>query len=352
MPQHILGIMSGTSCDGLDFCLSSFSKNNNKWEYQIHQTAFYPYSQEWKNKLLGAYFLSGKELIELEISFTKLQYHYILEFEKEFPNLQIDAIATHGHTVYHNPNEGYTLQITKGDLLSQLTKNPVVCNFRQQDVILGGQGAPLVPIGDQLLFSKYEACINLGGFANISLERQKERIAWDLCPFNHLLNREVSKMGLEYDNGGQIAQSGKLNEALLDKLNCVSYYSKKTPKSLSIENLESHFWAILDNFNQLSTQDKLHTLCVHFTEQISKEIDHKKNVLITGGGTYNQFFINKLREQTSCEIMIPNKELIDFKEALIFAFLGFLRFKNQINILSSVTGSLRDHSSGTIFYPI
>lgn len=350
--MNVLGVMSGTSCDGLDLCLAKFSTSNNKEEsYTILQTESYNYSKETEAKLKNAYNLNAKALTELEFHFTLLQAKYIADFINKYPNLQIDAIASHGHTVFHNPEMGYTKQILFGDLLAEKLNKTVVYDFRSQDVFLGGQGAPLVPIGDLHLFNQYEVCINLGGFANISYQANGNRIAYDICPFNILLNKYANLLGFPFDDAGKIAKNGKKIPELLKQLNSIEYYFLIAPKSLSVENLENSFNTLLNKYSSEKEEDILHTLVIHFADQISKVVNNKKNALVTGGGVFNSFFIDTLKEKTNCTVIIPKNDLINNKEALIFGFLGYLRLKNKINILSSVTGCKYNHSSGKIHYP-
>ncbi len=349
--QNILGIMSGTSCDGLDFCLTTFPSSESGYTYKIIKTHSFEYTNAWKQRLEQAYSLSGKDLKRLEYDFTQLQIDCIKEFKHKYPELKIDTIATHGHTIFHSPGVGYTFQMTLGGMLAEQTKIPTVCNFREQDVCLGGQGAPLVPIGDLHLFSTYDACINLGGFANISYQENGKRIAYDLCPFNILMNPEAQTCGLPFDTSGNLAKLGQIMPELLEKLNELPYYRQSHPKSLSVEDLKTNYSNLIDAFGTTS-QNNLATLVAHYVHIISKAINGKKNVLLTGGGVFNNFFVNNLRNTCKTQITIPNNELIEFKEALIFAFLGYLRLRNQVNVLSSVTGSRTNHSSGQIYYPI
>lgn len=349
--QHILGIMSGTSCDGLDFCLSQFSTQEHGYEYTILKTHSFPYTKEWRERLEQAFSLSGEELKRLEFDFTHHQIKCIQLFQELYPELTIDVISTHGHTVFHNPGVGYTFQMTLGGLIAEQTKLTTVCNFREQDVFLGGQGAPLVPIGDLHLFSEYDACINLGGFANISVEKSGQRIAYDLCPFNILMNKEAVKLGKPYDCSGMYAESGQVMPELLEDLNQLEYYQKLPPKSLSVEDLNTHYFKTIET-HQGAPEDILATLSAHYGSIISQSINHCENVLLTGGGVFNSYFVNNLKNTAKSNIHIPNNDLIEFKESLIFAFLGYLRLRNEVNVLSSVTGSRTNHSSGQIYYPI
>lgn len=350
-PQNILGIMSGTSCDGLDFCLCQFSPKDKGYSYKIIKTHSFSYNQNWALRLEQAYTLSGADLKRLEYDFTEYQILCIQEFQNLYPNLHIDVVATHGHTIFHNPEIGYTFQMTLGGLLAEKTKIVTISNFRDQDVFLGGQGAPLVPIGDLLLFNQYDACINLGGFANISFQNKGQRMAYDLCPFNILMNIEAGKLGKAYDNSGHLAQSGEIIPELLETLNQLPYYQKSPPKSLSVEDLRSNYLNAIELY-KAKPQDNLSTLVAHFVNVIGDSIKDHEKVLLTGGGVFNNYFVNNLKNTCSSYLEVPNTTIIEFKEALIFAFLGYLRLRNQVNVLSSVTGSRTNHSSGQIYYPI
>ena len=228
----------------------------------------------------------------------------------------------------------------------------MVCDFRVQDVELGGQGAPLVPIGDRLLFNQYKYCINLGGFANISMEKDSKRIAFDICPVNTVLNFFMRKLGKEYDEDGKLAKSGKIDDDLLDKLNSLPYYKKEPPKSLGIEWVNCEIIPLLEKY-QNDIPSILKTYSVHAAIQIANSLDNnpQSKVLLTGGGAFNKFFIDEIKSRSECVFVIPDRQLIDFKEALIFAFLGALKLRGEVNVLSSVTGSKMDHSSGRLYEP-
>jgi len=216
------------------------------------------------------------------------------------------------------------------------------------DIALGGQGAPLVPIGDRLLFSEYDFCLNLGGFANISFESENKRIAYDICPVNIILNELASKTGVAFDKDGEIGKSGTIHSELLNTLNNISYYHQKHPKSLGKEWLTSNFSPFLEDFN-IPLNDKIRTLYEHISHQITNSITiGNAKILITGGGAHNVFLIDLLKQKTKANIVIPTNEIIDFKEALVFAFLGLRRLRGEINCLASVTGAVKDCSGGII----
>ncbi len=345
--RYAIGVMSGTSLDGVDLVYVSFKKNET-YSFEIIHAKTIAYEDEWKEKLQNAFDESIQEIVKLDVEYGFYLGNLINDFIDEHQIETIEFIASHGHTILHDPSEGVTLQIGNGDVITQMTECKVVCNFRIQDVELGGQGAPLVPIGDKLLFSEYTYCLNLGGFANISFENNNKRIAFDICPVNIVMNHYTRKIGLEYDDKGTLASKGKLNRTLLEELNSLSFYASNEPKSLGYEFVVEVVFPMIDKFN-LPIEDILRTFTAHVVEQISKKINNQGDFLITGGGTYNIFLIEELKKKISNTIIVPKPMLIDFKEALIFAFLGLLRVDNQVNCLKSVTGAKKDHSSGQIY---
>ena len=345
---HALGLMSGTSLDGLDICHASFQKDGlGQWQFKILNASTFPYTEVWENRLLNATQLSAEELYELNSEYGFYLGEKANEFIKEYSLKNIDLIASHGHTVFHQPQKKFTVQIGDGRAIKLLTKLPVVYDFRSQDVLMGGNGAPLVPIGDELLFSEYDACLNLGGFSNISLKRDGKRLAFDICPVNIILNDLALKLGKKYDENGDLARSGIIDYELLNQLNQIDFYQEKAPKSLGIEWINSQVLPLIKN---QKPENLLATFTEHSAVQVAKILEEFdiKNVLITGGGTYNSYLIEKIKAKTKTEIQIPAREIIEYKEALIFAFMGVLRSLNLNNVLSSTTGSLKDHSSGLV----
>ena len=348
MVFHALGLMSGTSLDGLDICHAAFEKDENgKWNFEILNAITFPYSEELEKKLRNATNISAEELYELNSEYGFYLGEKVLEFIKKFQLKNIDLIASHGHTISHQPEKKFTVQIGDGRALKILTKIPVVYDFRSQDVLMGGNGAPLVPIGDELLFSEFDACLNIGGFSNISFNESRRRIAFDICPVNIVLNKFAQKLGKNFDENGNLARTGKVNLELLDQLNSLDYYQKNPPKSLGIEWVSEHIFPLFENESDL---DVLATFTEHAAIQIAQVFEKfaLKTVLFSGGGTYNRFLVERIQHRSKTEIIIPSAEIINFKEALIFALMGVLRIKNEINTLSSATGSSADHSSGLI----
>lgn len=346
---YVIGLMSGTSLDGIDIVYVKFDKNNYK-NFNILTEETVSYSEKWKLELQNAISFSKEKLIDLDISYGKLLAEKVNNFIEKNKIKKIDFIASHGHTILHQPEKGITLQIGNGQEIANLINQKVVCDFRTQDVELGGQGAPLVPIGDELLFSEYDYCLNLGGFANVSYKKEGKRIAFDICPVNIVLNRYAQKLDLEFDDKGKIASNGTFLIQLESDLRMLDYYKEKPPKSLGLE------WVLKEIIPRLESSrrkpaDILRTFTDHAAWAIAKIFPKNAKVLVTGGGAFNDYLIQKIKREKDINIIIPSKELINFKEALVFAFLGFLRVDNQVNCLKSVTGAKKNHSSGKIFLP-
>ena len=353
---NVIGVMSGTSLDGVDLAHITFNLNNDIWSFEIIENETISYSKSWIYQLKSAVDYSEKELATLNTEYTKLLGSIILKFIKKHKIEQLDAVCSHGHTILHQPEKGLTLQFGNLPLISTLINQTVVCDFRVPDVKLGGQGAPLVPIGDQILFSNYDYCINLGGFSNISFEKNNERIAFDISPVNTVLNYYANQIGQEYDDKGQLSRTGEINEKLLDKLNNIPFYGHKFPKSLGFEFVKGIVLPIIESY-KIPIEDKLRTFTEHVALQIPLAIlsfeskkDKKERMLITGGGAYNDFLIEKIQFYLpEMELVIPSPKIVEFKEALIFALLGVLKLRDEINVLKSVTGAKTDHSSGIIY---
>ncbi len=351
----VIGLMSGTSLDGLDIAYCYFEKKNETWSFSIEKTESIDYTPEFKEKLKNTVHIEASKLLAFHNEYGSWLGGKVKDFVDK-NNIEVDFIASHGHTVFHQPEIGLTYQIGSGQHLANASGQKVICDFRTNDVALGGQGAPLVPIGDQLLFGEYDFCLNLGGISNISFENTEKRIAYDISPVNMLLNHICKKIDLDYDKGGKIAATGAINNDILDQLNALTYYQLPFPKSLGYEWFEKKVIPIIDN-SEDSVKNLLHTSVHHIATQIATVIKNtqKKNakILVTGGGAKNDFLIETLQDKVKdfAEIIIPSEEIIDFKEAMIFAFMGVLRDINEINCLKSVTGAIKDSSSGVIYYP-
>ena len=348
----IIGVMSGTSLDGIDLAHLNFEIINGKWNFQILECETIGYSQKWIDQLKIAVGFSELELQKLNVDYTLLLGTIISDFINKYKIENIDAVCSHGHTILHQPQNGITLQIGNLPEIATLCNQKVVCDFRVQDVKLGCQGAPLVPIGDRILFSDYDYCLNLGGFSNVSFEENGTRIAFDISPVNTVLNFYANKLGLEYDDKGTISSSGKINSDLLKELNALEFYNLSYPKSLGFEFVKEIVLPIIERY-EISIEDKLATFTEHIAIQIELAIPNKKTkLLISGGGAYNDFLIGRIQYYLKETLLvIPEKKIIEFKEALIFGLLGVLKLKDEINTLSSVTGASKDHSSGKIYNP-
>lgn len=339
--------MSGTSLDGVDLVVCYFNFDQTI-SYRIEIAETIPYPKVWKEKLQQGISFSSEMLALLDIAYTQYLGVLIKTFISENSIEDLDAVCSHGHTILHQPEKGITLQIGNLKEISEIIKETIVCDFRVQDVALGGQGAPLVPIGDSLLFKEYDYCLNLGGFANVSLERAHGRIAYDICPLNIVLNKYAEKLGVAYDDGGVLAKSGTLLLAKGAQLNGLPFYKEKPPKSLGLEWVLHEIIPILDTTYALPI-DTLRTFTDHAALQIARQFDKGSKVLVTGGGAYNKYLLDTIKFYKDVALIVPDERLIEFKEALIFGLLGVLRLRGEINCLASVTGAYKNHSSGVIY---
>ena len=345
--KSVIGLMSGTSLDGLDLCCVTFKYDDGKWEYQIVKAEDEPYPDDIKNKLANAQNMSAEEYALFHSDYGI----YLGQRVKAFIDrngLKPDLIASHGHTIFHQPGIRFTAQIGSGAGIAAETEVDCVCDFRTTDVALFGQGAPLVPIGDRTLFADYDYCLNMGGFSNISFNEGDVRSAYDISPVNYVMNHYTRTIGLDYDKDGEMARSGKVCEELLERLDNLEFYSMKGPKSLGREWVENEVIPLIDSYD-LSIEDKLCTFCEHVAVQIGSHIKGGK-VLLTGGGALNKYLVERMSARApQCEYVVPDKLTINFKEALIFAFLGMLYICDMPNCLSSVTGAKFNCVGGALY---
>jgi len=348
---YAIGLMSGTSLDGLDISYTYFVKEEGVWSFKLLKSKSVPYSSELKDKLRKATAFSGLDLVKFDVELGEYFAEELAQFIEEEEITEIDVVGSHGHTIFHQPENGFTLQIGKASLIYDKVKRTVVADFRSQDVALGGQGAPLVPIGDKYLFSDYDYRVNIGGFANVSFEKNDKTYAFDICAVNTVLNKYASLFGFEYDDKGEISKSGKLIPQLFDDLNRIEFYKQDYPKSIGVEWNDSVLFPILDKYSNNTIEDVMHTYTKHVALQISKVLHgNGKKVLISGGGVFNEYLLSLIIENNPHnKIIVESKELSDFKEAIIFSFLAVLKIRNEVNCLSEVTGARLNHSSGVVY---
>lgn len=346
---NVIGVMSGTSLDGIDLAYVKISQDIN-YRAHIHTAQTVAYDKHWQQMLAAAHTLPQKKLQDLNEQYTQLLASVIKNFINTHHISNIDAICSHGHTVLHQPHNGFTLQLGNLPKIAKLVGHKVVCDFRVQDVNLGGQGAPLVPVGDQLLFPQYEYCLNLGGFANVSLQRENKRVAYDICAVNTVLNRYAQQLGRAYDDKGAFAKAGTIHPKLLAQINALPFFAKLPPKSLGIEWVHERIVPIIESYN-LAPKDVIATFTEHVVLMLRDEFKEGSRVLVTGGGAYNEYLLERLRIDTTIQYVLPDPLLIEYKEALIFALLGILKMQGKVNTLSSVTGAQKNHSAGEIYLP-
>lgn len=343
--------MSGTSLDGIDLAEITLSLSEKEgWSFTIIVTETVAYSSEMKLQLQEAISYSEEKMNIFNEIYTSYLAKVISNFIKKNSLKNIDAVCSHGHTILHKPDQGITLQIGNLPKLATLIQQKVVCDFRMQDVEMGGQGAPLVPIGDQLLFKEYDYCLNLGGFANVSFQYENKRIAYDICAVNIVLNYLAEKLGFEYDEGGNLARKGEIILGMMNQLNNLSFYKDRPPKSLGLEWVKEFIFPVLDT-SHASIHDKLRTLTEHMAYVLAKQFRIRSKVLVTGGGAYNTFLLRRINFYKELNLIVPTSINVEYKEALIFGLLGVLKLREEVNCLASVTGASRDHSSGIIFLP-
>ena len=347
--MRIIGLMSGTSLDGLDVAYCEFIDSKH---FNLIAAETYNYPVTWRERLASLHQASAEEYMLTDVELGRFFGERVLHFREKYPG-RVDLIASHGHTIFHQPERMLTSQIGDGNAIHAVTGVPVVCDFRRLDVALGGQGAPLVPIGDRLLFGDYDACINLGGIANISYETDGQRIAYDISPCNMALNHLAGLQGLTYDPGGELARSGEVITPMLARLETLEYYHTPAPKTLGKEWFLKCFLPYVEPFTAQPLNNLLRTVSEHIALRLAAAITQSgidmHRVLVTGGGANNQYLLELLKEKIgNIEIESIDQRIVDFKEAIIFALLGYLRVNGQINTLASVTGASRDSSGGAL----
>ncbi|MDH5608107.1 MAG: anhydro-N-acetylmuramic acid kinase [Cyclobacteriaceae bacterium] len=344
-----IGVMSGSSLDGLDICGSNYILENGQWRFDVLAATGVAFPDEIHQKLAIARQLSGMELTQLDHTLGQWMAESIAAFIGEH-QLQPDVIGSHGHTVFHQPKKGYTLQIGNGHRIALHTGCQTVTDFRTQDILLGGEGAPLVPVGDRWLFGGHDSYLNLGGIANVSIVTEGKWIAGDVAACNQVLNSLAAREGMRYDAGGELAASGKMKAEWQALLEADTFYDLPFPKSISNEWVYEKILRVLP---QDSTRDLLHTYTRFSAKQIANVLKDMGcgNVFVTGGGAHNDFLMDCIREYSGVDVIVPSKEIVNYKEAIIFGFLAVLRVMGIPNSYAAITGSARDHCAGTLFIP-
>lgn len=350
----VIGIMSGSSMDGIDLAHCRITSDQGKYTYTIEECETFEYDEVWRLRLSQLRKADSLSYCKTDIFYGHHIGHLINKFVDKY-KLKADLVASHGHTIFHYPDQLITRQVGDGASIAAICKLPVVTDFRSMDVAKKGQGAPLVAIGDHYFFNEYDYCLNLGGFANISGKIGEFRVSFDICPANILLNRVARDLNLEFDKDGLIAVQGKINYQLLENLNAIDYYGMPFPKSLNRDWINNELWQIVKEGDKLNPPDKMKTFVDHIGIQIGKSIDYLsskksagKKVLVTGGGAFNPVLMDHLRTHSEAEFVVPDPKLVKFKEALIFALMGVLRIENHPNIFKTFTGAKSDSIAGAL----
>ena len=349
--------MSGSSLDGLDLVFAELLEERGSWSFEIKAADCHAYTQEWKQKLQNAIQLNALDYQLLHTAYG----HYLGEAVNQFIeehglHFQAGLVASHGHTTFHLPAKKMTAQLGDGAAIAAVTGLPVVSDLRALDVAFGGQGAPIVPIGEKLLFSQYRLFLNLGGIANISISHPGQYLAYDVCPANRVLNMLAATIGKEYDAGGAIAESGSVHEPLLQQLNHLPYYAKPFPKSLANSFGTDEVFPLVQSYG-LAPQDALRTYVEHIAQQTGLAIREQQDIsgskmLVTGGGALNHFLVRRLTEilqPMDVTVEVPEEKIVQYKEALVMALIGVLRWRQEYNVLASVTGAQRDSIGGAVW---
>jgi anhydro-N-acetylmuramic acid kinase len=356
MLYRAIGLMSGSSLDGLDICFAEFQEQAGKWTYEIKAAACYSYEEEWKERLAGATALTLLDYQLLHTDYGHYTGRQVNQFiEDNQLQYQVALIASHGHTTFHIPAKRMTAQLGDGAAIAAATQLPVVTDLRAMDIAFGGQGAPIVPIGEKLLFSGFDYFLNIGGIANISINRDPYT-AYDICAANRVLNMLANELGKEFDESGSIAATGSLDTELFEALNQLEYYAAPAPKSLS-NDFGTHTVYSLIKKAECNTPDALRTYTEHIALQVCNALRNVSSgrdtkLMVTGGGAFNDFLIKRISEGIAdqrIELVVPEVNLVNYKEALIMAFIGVLRWRQENNVLSSVTGATRDSIGGALW---
>lgn len=348
-PYHVIGVMSGSSLDGLDLAYCRFVKHDDHWQHAVEDGLTLTYDQDMRKRLLGVMNGSALDLARLDRDLGRMIARGCNELRDGRP---LDLISSHGHTIFHRPAEGLTTQIGSGAQIAALTGRPTVFDLRSKDMALGGQGAPLVPFGERALFSGTDSFLNLGGIANVSHHGSDKVTGYDICTCNQALNLLAQEAGQDYDKDGALARSGTLLPELLGALDALPFYRQLPPRSLGREWFDAHMAPLVKDA-ALALPDRLRTVTEHIARTIAEALraGQSLRVLATGGGAHNGFMMERLRQLSKAEIQVPDASTVDLKEALVFAFLGLMRWRGEPNTLASVTGAPTDSIGGSLVLP-
>ena len=358
MVYRAIGLMSGSSLDGLDIAFAEFEEIRGQWSFQILHAETIDYSDDWRQRLSDAAQLPAYDFVKLDNDFGRYTGEAVNNFiEKNGLQHRVQIIASHGHTIFHEPEKYITTQIGNAAQIAALTNINVVSDLRSLDVALGGQGAPIVPLGEKFLFKDFSYFLNIGGIANLSIKNEDESFTtFDVCIANQTLNYFAKPAGKPFDENGNLARNGNINTTLLTQLNALDYYKSNSPKSLSNQYFGENILPIIRQ-NNLSNEDVLRTFTEHIALQIGNALSNKadtttQQLLVTGGGAFNTFLIEKIKANLASynfEVVLPEKNIIEFKEALIMAFIGVMRWREENTVLSGATGASRPGIGGAVW---
>jgi anhydro-N-acetylmuramic acid kinase len=345
---NVIGLMSGSSLDGLDVCYVTFFREADRWSYEVQIAGCFEYAAAFREELRQLPHQSALAFAEMHTRLGRIFSEYLLDYFAASLTAGSDLIVSHGQTIFHQPEKGFTTQIGCGATIAALLKKPVVCDLRTVDVALGGQGAPLVPMGERHLFPEFQQFLNIGGISNIAIHEEDAARAFDVCPGNTLLNYYAQKTGVDYDRNGLLARSGRVNGELLHALNQLPFYQQAGPRSLGTEHLLAQ-WLPLCEAAVLSFEDVLCTLVEHIAVQVAA-VASTSDILVTGGGAFNSFLVERIAALSPCKVVVPDAQTVAYKEAIIIGFLGLLRYLHLPNALASVTGASKDSIGGAIYF--
>ena len=361
MLYRTIGLMSGSSLDGLDIVFAELNENSGNWEYEIKAADCLEYPEEWKTRLQEAVSLNALDYLLLHTEYGNYLGKEVNRFiEKNDLHYQVSLIASHGHTTFHVPSKKMTAQLGDGSAIAAETKLPVVSELRALDIAFGGQGAPIIPVGEKLLWKDHSMFLNIGGIANISFNLPDTYIAYDVCPANRVMNMIAQRVNKDFDAGGEMAALGNVHEGLLEKINASDYYRQPYPKSLANSFGTAEMYPLVRSFG-LTHNDELRTYTEHVVTQVKRAVvdglsmqakDTDKKLFVTGGGAFNHFLIQRLSEvlkPEGVEVVVPGEEIVKYKEALVMALIGVLRWRQEYNVYATVTGAERNSIGGALW---